>query len=438
MAKNWLLTGRREGVKRAMQHHKWIVPGLIVVLALLAAGCSQAAPQEGGAEPADTESGAGTEVAAPESFAPIVSATGEVVPARDATLSFQVDGRVVELLVAEGDTVSEGDLLARLDTATLEASLHQAEAALARAEADLARASASSREEEIAQAEHELAAAQADTAQAARRRDELYASISDADILLAQLDVLGALNNQWSAQNRRDVATGWATNHDPDFLDDQPENYNPEAHENARRDTQTEYEIATQQVAAAQARLDDLLDGPNPDEVRVSDAQVWAASAEAQAAQSRLDLLRAGPLEEAVAVYEAQVEQARAQVAIEQAGLDKATLHAPFDGTVSDVLIQEGEYIGTGQDVLQIADLNSLRVETTDLNEIDVARIQVGDSVTVTFDALPDEVPGTVTRIAPMAAEGSGVNYTVVVEMDEVPPAARWGMTAFVDIEVNE
>jgi HlyD family secretion protein len=137
-------------------------------------------------------------------------------------------------------------------------------------------------------------------------------------------------------------------------------------------------------------------------------------------------------------VYEAQVEQARAQVAIEQAGLDKATLHAPFDGTVSDVLIQEGEYIGTGQDVLQIADLNSLRVETTDLNEIDVARIQVGDSVTVTFDALPDEVPGTVTRIAPMAAEGSGVNYTVVVEMDEVPPAARWGMTAFVDIEVNE
>jgi HlyD family secretion protein len=431
MAENRLLTGRREGVKRAMRYQKWILPGLAAALALLTAGCGQIAGQT--PEPAETEA------LVPESFTtPIVSATGEVVPAQDATVSFLVDGQVVELLVEEGDLVAKGDLLARLDTATLEANLRRAQAALALAEADLARASASTREQEIEQAEHELAAAQADTAEAARRRDALYAEIGDADILVAQRDLLGAINNQWYAQNTRDVATGWATNHDPDFLDTVPENYNPEAHENARRDTQTEYEIATQQVVAAQAALDDLLDGPNPDEVRVIDAQVWAASAEAQAAQSRLALLEAGPLEETVAVFAAQVEQSRAQVAIEQAELDKAMLYAPFDGTVSDVLIQEGQYVGMGTDVLLLADLGTLRVETTDLNEIDVARIRMGSPVTVTFDALPDEVPGTVTRIAPMAAEGSGVNYTVVVEMDEVPPAARWGMTAFVDIEADE
>jgi multidrug efflux pump subunit AcrA (membrane-fusion protein) len=431
MAENRLLTEKREGVNRAMRHQKWILPGLVVALALLAAGCDQIAGQAS-EEPAETEA------AAPEPFTPIVSATGEVVPAQEATLSFPIDGQVVEILAAEGDVVAEGDVLARMDTSILEASLRQAEAALALAEADLAQASASSREQEIEQAEGELAAAQADTAEAARRRDALYTEIGEDEILLAQRDLLGAINNQWYAQNTRDVATGWATNHDPNFLDTVPENYNPEAHENARRDTQTQYEIATQQVVAAQAYLDDLLDGPNPDEVRVIEAQMWAASAEAQAAQSRLALLEAGPLEETVAIFAAQVEEARAQVAIEQAVLDKAILYAPFDGTVSDVQIQEGEYVHGGTQVLLLADLDSLRVETTDLNEIDVARIQVGSPATVTFDALPDEVIGTITRIAPMAAEGSGVNYTVVVELDEMPPAARWGMTAFVDVEVDE
>jgi HlyD family secretion protein len=342
------------------------------------------------------------------------------------------------VMVAEGDFVAEGDLLARMDTSTQEADLRQAEAALALAEADLARASASSREQEIAQAQAEVAASQADAADAARRRDALYAEIGEDEILTAQRDLQGAINSQWFAQNRRDVATGWATNHDPDFLETVPENYNPEASPNARRDTQTEYEIATQRVAAFQAVLDNLLDGPNPDEVRVIEAQMWTASAEAQAAQSRLDLLRAGPLDETVEVFAALVEQAQAGVDLAQAELDKATLYAPFDGTVGDVLIQEGEHVGAGSDVLLLADLNSLRVETTDLNEIDVARIHEGSTATVTFDALSDEVPGTITRIAPMAAEGSGVNYTVVVELDEMPPAARWGMTAFVDVEVDE
>ena len=40
--------------------------------------------------------------------------------------------------------------------------------------------------------------------------------------------------------------------------------------------------------------------------------------------------------------------------------------------------------------------------------------------------------------IAPKASEGSGVNYAVVIELDEWPDTLRWGMTAFVDIEVEE
>jgi multidrug efflux pump subunit AcrA (membrane-fusion protein) len=87
---------------------------------------------------------------------------------------------------------------------------------------------------------------------------------------------------------------------------------------------------------------------------------------------------------------------------------------------------------------LILADLENLRVETTDLNEIDAARVQVADPVIVTFDALPDVVVnGTVDSIAPKASAGSGVNYTVIILLDEIPEQLRWDMTAFVDIQVE-
>ena len=63
----------------------------------------------------------------------------------------------------------------------------------------------------------------------------------------------------------------------------------------------------------------------------------------------------------------------------------------------------------------------------------------MGHQVDVTFDALPDRVfKGTVTRVSPMAEPGSGgVHYTVVVDLEEMDPVLRWGMTAFVDIEAK-
>ena len=47
-------------------------------------------------------------------------------------------------------------------------------------------------------------------------------------------------------------------------------------------------------------------------------------------------------------------------------------------------------------------------------------------------------VAGTVVQIAPKADEGSGVNYRVIIELDNLPEAVRWGMTAFVDIDTEE
>jgi HlyD family secretion protein len=83
--------------------------------------------------------------------------------------------------------------------------------------------------------------------------------------------------------------------------------------------------------------------------------------------------------------------------------------------------------------------MSTLRVETTDLSEVDVARVTVGQPVSVTFDALKGQaLAGKVTRIAPMSnASQGGVNYTVIVELDQLDPALRWGMTAFTDITIK-
>jgi hypothetical protein len=64
--------------------------------------------------------------------------------------------------------------------------------------------------------------------------------------------------------------------------------------------------------------------------------------------------------------------------------------------------------------------------------------VAVGDAAVIRLDALPDvDIDGEVTRIAPKSSAGSGVNYTVVIELSDIPEAVRWGMTAFVEIEVE-
>ncbi len=145
-----------------------------------------------------------------------------------------------------------------------------------------------------------------------------------------------------------------------------------------------------------------------------------------------------GPDPADVAVAEARLVNAQAALAAAQAQLDDLELKAPFAGTVSDVDVRVGEWVTAGQPILLLADLDHLQVETTDLNEIDAARVNVNDLVDLTFDALPGtEVKGTVKSIAPKSSEGSGVNYTAVIIMDEVPELLRWGMTAFADIIVD-
>lgn len=127
------------------------------------------------------------------------------------------------------------------------------------------------------------------------------------------------------------------------------------------------------------------------------------------------------------------LQEAQLNLEAARAALDKMVVTAPFNGTINRVFVHENEFVAPGTPILIIGDLSTLRVQTTDLNENDVVNIAIGDKVVVTFEALPGvEIEGTVTEIGTRAEEGVGVNFTVTVEVDEMPEGVRWGMTAYV------
>jgi HlyD family secretion protein len=202
-------------------------------------------------------------------------------------------------------------------------------------------------------------------------------------------------------------------------------------------------------VGSAQAALDLLKEGATPEQIVMAEAavkQARASHAQAEAgvasAQAALDLVREGATPEQRAAAQAAVKQTEANLAAAQTALDQATLVAPFDGVVSKVHVRLGEQVNpvqVNQPVMVLGDLSTMRVETTDLRETDVARIAVGQEVDITFDALPDTLlKGRVVYISPQSSsEQGGVNYTTIVEFAEFDPRLLWGMTAYVNITVD-
>ncbi|MBN1122227.1 MAG: HlyD family efflux transporter periplasmic adaptor subunit [Anaerolineae bacterium] len=413
-----------------MREKSWklIVISALIVLALIVSGCTQLGI--GGTEEPTEEA-----LTAPMDVNPVVNATGEVVPELWTVLSFSESGTLIELNIEEGDSVQAGDVIARLDDAELQAALDEAEANLVAAEANLAKTQAGPTEEEIEAARQSVNAANARVAAAVSRRDALYNEVTPQEITAAEQRVRDAANflvqSQGQLSDIEQFDPYWCKNYDAELGQECPAGFWPAY--------QDRVDVAQLDLAAAQAYLETLQDGPEQSRVDVENARIYAASTSVMVAQAQLDLLLAQPFPEEIMVAEAKVEQAQAGIDSVQAKIDKLTLTAPFAGTVTDVPVDASEFVGAGQVIAKIGDLEGLQVETTDLSEIDVARIAVGSTANVEFDALPEEgTTGVVTRINPKSDEGAGVNYTVIIELDNLPENLRWGMTAFVDIDVVE
>jgi RND family efflux transporter MFP subunit len=137
------------------------------------------------------------------------------------------------------------------------------------------------------------------------------------------------------------------------------------------------------------------------------------------------------------------LERAQKDLGITEERLTKTEVRAPFDCTVLTRPVSVGQAVSgsggfnSGTEVLTIADLNSMIINAQ-VNQADVPRLKVGESVEVTIEAVAGlQATGVVERISPQATIKNNIKgYPARIVLRNVDPRVRPGMTANVKIPV--
>ena len=346
-----------------------------------------------------------------------VVAEAKLAPNDSASVFFQTSGTVAEVLVKEGDTVRKGDVLARLSD------VEQTEAALAAAKAE------------------ELAARQAlDTLNEKARLTSEQAHTALLEAERAYLDAWEALDkiDTDDTQDRIDDARKEVADREKELKDAREEldKYLNLSEDNAtRKNAQDKVDDAQRRYDEAVRKRDRLIN-----ELENARAAFALAKERLEDARRTYEQRTEGkPDPDDLALAQARLTAAQAQVRSAQAALDRLTLRAPFDGVVTEVRISAGEMAFPNTTALVVADFSTWYAETVDLNEKDVVRVKVGQTVEITPDALPEvTLKGEVERIALYPLErGGDVVYRVRVRLLESDERLRWGMTVDVRFPVE-
>ena len=383
-----------------------------------------------------------------------IIADAKVVPVTSADLGLTSSGIAINIAVREGEVVTPGQLVLKLDPKDLQVAIAEAKANLLNAQARYDELRAGAQPEDIEAARAVLAASQA-------QLDKLTLSTENGDIAALEAAVAGAqanLQQVIDGSSEQQLIEARAN-----LMSAEAERKRAQSAYNQvkwRNDVGATPESAALQKAtiayeAAQARLTDLENGATQSQIAAASAQVRqnqaqlnalrnsrpadiaVLQAEVRNAQAQLDKLLSGTRPEQLAQAEASVAAATAALQQQLVSLRKLELRAPFTGTVASLDVALGEQVSAGVPVLRLADLDHLQIETEDLTELQIVHIQEGDQAIITFDALPElTMIGTVTQIRPFGETSSGdIVYRATLTISQPDPRLRWNMTAVVTFE---
>ena len=163
-----------------------------------------------------------------------------------------------------------------------------------------------------------------------------------------------------------------------------------------------------------------------------ADADLALKKAQYEDAKRTLDRVKDGPNPEDVAAGEARVAAA-------QATLNMAQISSPFNGVVTQSEPAVGDLVAAGASAFRVDDLSHLLVDVG-VSEVDINSVQIDQSVTLTFDAiLGKEYKGRVVEVGQSGDSVNGVvNFVVTVELTDADGKVKPGMTAAVNIVVNQ
>ncbi|MEH1966791.1 efflux RND transporter periplasmic adaptor subunit [Nostoc sp.] len=339
-----------------------------------------------------------------------ITASGKVVPVQSVNISPKNPGVLSQLYVEQGDRIQRGQILARMDSASIEAQRSQSLANLAQSQAQLAQALAGNRPQEIAQARARLAQAQAQLAQAraGNRPQEIAQSQSQVDAAQAKVN----------------------------YTSEQVKRYQYLYQEGAEKKQLLDQAISEDKNARAsleeaKKRLSLVQSGTRTEEI----AQRQAAVNEARAA---LILLEDGTRSEEIAQRQAAVASAEAQLKGVQVQLDETIIRAPLSGIVTQKYADPGAFVTPTTSASTSASATSSSIVAVargleilaQVPEADIGRIKPGQQVEIVADAYPDQVfKGHVRLIAPEAVVEQGVtSFQVRVALDTGTDKLRSGL----------
>lgn len=383
-----------------------IIAGVVVVIILVVAffvvrGSSSAQSQYQ------------TQAAEKGSLSATVGATGTVRANQNAQLTWQTSGTVETVDVKIGEPVKMGQQLASLALSSVSQNIILAQADLVSARKNLdqlmkSNTSLAKAEQDVATAKQAVKDAQddIDSLNFPRASDNLVTK-TEAQILLAKKEVTRAEDAYKLVKNRPDGDSTKSqallnlTNARQNLTDltVKVNWYTGKATELDAEKYRAALALAQAQLADAQREVDRLKDGPDADDIASAKARITAA----------------------------------------EATLNQAKVTAPFAGTITLAKSLVGDMVTPGTVAFRLDDLSRLLVDV-DISEIDINTIEIGQPVTMTFDAILGKTyNGTITDVAKTGATVQGaVNFTVTVEITDADEMIKPGMTAAVTILVKE
>ena len=339
----------------------------------------------------------------------------EVRSVARAELRAQVAGFLREAYYDEGDRVSPGMLVVRLEIPNLDSRITQKRAEVQEIEAKLRLLDAGPRPEEVLEQRHRVQRAREwrDLArrELAQARLVLKEELERLDGLIAQCEA--ELEYAQAALQRAEKLLAKNASTESDYLD-----------------AKKKFRVCRSKCRQAQA------DKRARQAVGTLEAEVELARRENEQAEafSTLTLLEAGTRPEEIEAAQAHLARLQEELRYSEGLQEKLLIHSPTSGLVVTPRVKEkvGQYFEEGDLICEIAEPAVLEAEIL-LSEQQVARVRLSQTVQLKARALPFRTfQAKVDRIAPSASIGDvQSSVTVYCRLENSDAALRPGMSGY-------
>lgn len=329
---------------------------------------------------------------------------GTVEANESAALVFQASGKVAEVLVAEGDYVTAGTVLARLDATSAQRSVDDARLSLEKAQLNLQTLLEPPTDDEIEQARLGVVSAQASYSDTAN-------SSSESQVQTAQLR-----------------------------LDQAQQTYDLEVQKRANMSGSPE-ELSLQDAAVGAASFNLEIARLNLQDLQTPSNQgsLWSAGINVQIAELEYEQALNGASTAQITSAQLAVETAEVNLTNAENALAKTELAAPISGVITALNIEPGMTVSQATTAVEITNISTLWL-TASLHELDLDQVREGMSATVTFDSLPGVTfPATLTQIDWIGVETDGiVQYTIWFSVETDDARILPGMTGEAVLDLTQ